>query len=90
MPYSRTPRATGEVISRVSHWTDELLQRSARVVSAARRDAIVISREDYESFVEAMEIVSDPEVMEDLRMAALTPDEEARDYDEVRREIGLA
>ena len=36
------------------------------------------------------DVLSDPELMEDLRDADTQSDEDARPYDEIRRDLGLA
>jgi hypothetical protein len=40
--------------------------------------------------LESFELLIDPDAMEDLRRAARESDEDARPYEEVRRELGLA
>lgn len=46
--------------------------------------------ERFEDYMETMEILSDPETMEALSRADAQPDDEARPYEEIRRELGLA
>jgi hypothetical protein len=46
--------------------------------------------ERFEDYLETMEILADPEAMESLRRAEAQPDDEARPYEDIRRELGLA
>jgi hypothetical protein len=46
--------------------------------------------ERFEDYLETVEILADPEAMESLRRADAQPDDEARPYEDIRRELGLA
>ena len=49
-----------------------------------------MTEQEYREYVATMEVLEDAEAMEALVEADKQPDEEARSYDEIRRELGLA
>lgn len=56
-----------------------------------RRSAVVVlDAETYEDYRATVETLEDPEAMESLRRAEAESDEDARPYEDIRRELGLA
>jgi antitoxin YefM len=72
----------------------DLVEREQEHVIITRNGkpvAIVMSADEWESWEETIEVLSDPELMEDLR--ASEEDVKAgrlHDWDEVKRDLGLA
>jgi hypothetical protein len=46
--------------------------------------------EDVDSLIATAEVIADPELRADLLQADLEPDDDARSYEEIRRELHLA
>jgi hypothetical protein len=68
---------------------DRLLERTAEhlaVAMARRNEMLVVSATRYEAIVETAEILDDEETMDDLRRAAEESDDDAVDYEELRRQ----
>jgi len=77
----------------LSSLLDEVVRTHEHVVIArnGRPTAVLMSAEEYEAIEETLEILDDEEAMEALRRAE--KDVRAgrvREWDEVRRELGLA
>jgi FtsZ-interacting cell division protein YlmF len=57
----------------------------------SRRTAVVVlDPEQYEDYKATLETLEDPEAMASLQRAATESDDDARPYEDVRRELGLA
>jgi len=72
-----------------NHVTERIYQRLADSLTR-RTGAVVLSEEEYREYRATMEVLEDPIAMEALRRADEEPDEDARPYEEIRRELGLA
>lgn len=55
-----------------------------------RTGAVVLSEQEYREYIATMEVLEDPSAMGALHRAAAQSDDDARSYDEIRRELGLA
>ncbi len=79
----------------MNRYVDSLLDRTAqklapRIADQVREQVIPQIREEYESWLATIETMTDSELASDLRMADAEGDEDAQDYEEIRRELGLA
>jgi PHD/YefM family antitoxin component YafN of YafNO toxin-antitoxin module len=68
---------------------DRVADRLADAVSR-RSHAVVLSERDYAEYMATVEVLDDPELMAALRESDAQPDDDARSYDEIRRDLGLA
>jgi hypothetical protein len=68
---------------------DRVADRLADAVSR-RSHAVVLSEREYAEYVATVEVLDDPELMAAMRESDKQADEDARSYDEIRRELGLA
>jgi len=84
--FSGAGRVTDRVKDRVA---DRIADRLADALTR-RSSAVVLTEQEYREYVATMEVLEDAEAMEALVEADKQPDEEARSYDEIRRELGLA
>ena len=55
-----------------------------------RSTAVVLTEREYAEYLATIEVLEDAAVMDALREAELQPDSDARSYDDIRRELGLA
>lgn len=70
---------------------EEAVERA--LVGAMRRGdppLIILPEADYEAYRMTAEVLDDEQALEDLRLAEQEPNEQARPYEEIRRELGLA
>lgn len=75
----------------MNRYLDSLLDRAAQKIAPRVADKLVPQmREEYESWLATIETMTDPELVADLREAASEADEDSQDYEEIRRELGLA
>lgn len=75
------------VIDRLNRYVDRLLDRTAERLAPRVANRIT---DDFESRIATLETLTDAEVMDDLRVASGTPAHELIDYEDIRREAGLA
>ena len=71
-------------VRRMTGYFCRLLDRATERVEA-RVENRLASRLDA-----TLDVLTDPKLMEDLRRADAQADEDARPYDEIRRDLGLA
>jgi hypothetical protein len=84
--FSSAERVTERVKDRLA---ERVADRLADAVTR-RSSAVVLTEQEYREYIETMEVLEDEEAMLALREADKQPDDEARPYDEIRRELGLA
>ena len=77
-------------ISAMSRYLDRLFSALGERLAERRTPGVADRLAEVEMRLEALEILTDKDTMEDLVRAAREPDSEARPYEEVRRELGLA
>jgi hypothetical protein len=100
-PQTKHPLDTETIVGRLSGYLDKLFS-GAEKVSERMKDRVaervadrvapkVAARlTELETYIATMEILVDDEALEDLRAASAESDSELRDYNEIRREVGLA
>jgi hypothetical protein len=71
----------------MSRYLDRLFDRAADRV--ADKVAVRIA-DELEARIATLEVLADEEALDDLAVSAEDSDSELRDYDEIRREVGLA
>jgi hypothetical protein len=75
----------------LNRYLDSLLDRAAQKLAPRVADQLVPQmREEYESWLATIETMTDPQLVSDLREADSEGDEDSQDYEEIRRELGLA
>lgn len=79
-------RAAGRLKDRVAN---RVADRLADAVTR-RTSAVVLTEHEYAEYLATVEVLEDEEAMEALREADRQPDSEARSYDDIRRELGIA
>jgi hypothetical protein len=96
-PAHDVERRDRETLSRVNRYLERLFEPLAERVARRVEDRLVRSEdrlgeliEHLETLVAQLEILQDPATVEDLRADEVESDEDARPYDEIRRELGLA
>lgn len=75
------------------HMKDRVAERIAnRLADALTRhsSAVVLTEQEYREYIETVDVLEDADAMAQLASADREPDADARDYDEIRRELGLA
>ena len=77
-----TDNVKGHLATRVADSIADALTR--------RSSAVILTERDYKEDRATMEVLEDGEAMDSLRRADAQPDSEARSYDEIRHELGLA
>ncbi|MCV7196205.1 type II toxin-antitoxin system Phd/YefM family antitoxin [Mycobacterium angelicum] len=79
-----------EVRANLSKLVDEAVRTHQRVevTRQGRRAAVILSAEDYDSIMETLDILSDPDLMCDVRAAEA--DHETFTLDEVTEEMRVA
>lgn len=75
-----TQTRDSQVVAKLSGYLDRLFDRLGDRVG----DRVV------ERLEATIDVLTDPDLMNDLRQADSQPDEEARSYDEIRRRRGIA
>jgi hypothetical protein len=100
MPHTRRrlhlniePPERDEVVERVRALLDVWVSKTAgylAVKAANRADLRVVPEDEYQAILHTLDVLKDDQAMEDIRRAAAEPDDEAVDYDELRRQRGLA
>jgi hypothetical protein len=81
-----TPSTHG-IVDRLNRYLDRLLDKTAERLAPRVADRVA---EDLDARIATLEVLTDPEAMDDLRAATEASDDELVDYDVVRREVGLA
>jgi hypothetical protein len=79
----------------LNRYLDNLLDRVAdrlapRIEDRVRDEVVPRIQAEYESWLATIDVMADVELVEDLRVADAQGDEDAQDYEEIRRELGLA
>jgi hypothetical protein len=78
-------------VAALSRYLDRLFARAAdRLADQLAPRVAERLTEDVDSLIATAEVIADPELRADLRQADLEPDEDARSYEEIRRELHLA
>jgi hypothetical protein len=100
-PQTKHPFDTENVVGRLSGYLDKLFS-GAEKVSERMKDRVaervadrvapkVAARlTELEAYIATMEVLVDDEALDDLRASSRDSDSELRDYDDLRREVGLA
>lgn len=96
-PVERMSTYLDRLFSGAGRVTDNVKDRLATRVAdrladalTRRSSAVVLTERDYQEYLATMEVLEDSEAMDSLRRADAQPDSEARSYDEIRHELGLA
>jgi hypothetical protein len=84
--FSGAGRVTGGVKDRLA---DRVADRLADALTR-RSFAVVLTQREYREYLATMEVLEDAELLAAMKEADRQPDSEARSYDEIRRELGLA
>jgi hypothetical protein len=79
--------STNPVVERLNRYVDKLLDKTAERLAPRVVDRIA---DQLDTRIATLEVLLDPEALEDLRDADETPDDALIDYEDVRREVGLA
>jgi PHD/YefM family antitoxin component YafN of YafNO toxin-antitoxin module len=87
---TRVRNTDDEFRERANDMIHLLLARGASFLAERHGDLTVVSSREYESLQATVEILQDDEAMRDIRASERQPDEEAVDYDVLRRRRGLA
>jgi hypothetical protein len=100
-PQTKHPFDTETVVGRLSSYLDKLFS-GAEKVSERMKDRVaervadrvapkVAARlSELDAYIATMEILVDDEAVDDLRTSSGESASELRDYDDIRREVGLA
>lgn len=80
---TRAPHAA--VVGRLNRYLDRLLDKTAERLAPRVADQL-----DLDSRIATLEVLTDEEALDDLRAAQEDSQEDLKDYDEIRREVGLA
>ena len=79
-----------ELARRVSRYLERIFDPLADRVADKVVDRLSETLAEVEAHVATLEVLLDDEAMDDLRAADAASDEDARPYEEIRRELGLA
>jgi hypothetical protein len=97
-PPTKQGPSTSEVIGRLSNylerlfgdaserWKDRVAERMADRVT----EKVVARMAEMDARIATLEILADEEALDDLNASSRDSDSDLRDYDEIRREVGLA
>lgn len=96
-PTRRRPNSS-EVIERLSNYLERLLgdaserlkDRVAERVADRVTEKVVARMAEVDARIATLEVLADEEALADLSASSQDPDSDLRDYDEIRREVGLA
>jgi hypothetical protein len=89
---------TREAIARMSGYLERLFfetserlkDRVAERIAERVTPKVAARLPELESYLATMEVLGDEEALDDLRVSAQDSDSDLRDYDTIRREVGLA
>jgi hypothetical protein len=84
-----------QVKERLNKYLDSLLDRAAERLAPRVADRVADEiapriREEYDAWLATIEVMADADLVSDLRDADAEGDDDAQDYAEIRRELGLA
>lgn len=97
-PPTKRRSTSSEAIERLSSYLERLLgdaserikDRVAERVADRVTEKVVARMAELDARIATLEVLADEEALDDLSTSSRDPESDLRDYDEIRREVGLA
>jgi hypothetical protein len=78
------------IFSGAGRASERVKDRVAERVADRVADKVVGRIADFDARIATLEVLEDEEALDDLRASSEESDADLRDYDEIRRDVGLA